>query len=174
MSAAQAVAVEPAPKPLKPEALDQFAAEYISLKTEIFERNLELLDALKEKSARVAFLAKLFTDACHAHGSPHEKKSKLLSGLDYELMTTESSSSSIDQAAVRILESKCERHGKTDLFEQLFESVSEYRARPGADAIARASRGLTGPLAVAYLKCAVTKTSPPRLTAVRPRQKATA
>lgn len=161
------------PKQLKPEALDALAAEYLALDKEVEDEVAALKKKLEPKTDRMEELRPKFLAQCVAYGSPHEKKSKLLSGLDYEVMTTQSSSSSLDQAAIGTFRERCERLDRVTLFDELFEQVSEYRSRPGSAEVVRRSVGdlMTGRLAIAFLKCTIVKNNPPRLAAVRPRTK---
>ena len=161
------------PKQLKPEALDTLAAEYLGLQKEIEDEVTALTLKLKPKAERLEELRPKFLAQCVAHGSPYEKKSKLLSGLEYEVMTTESSSSSLDQPAIGRFREGCEKMERLSVFEEIFEKVSEYRKRPAADEVVRRTTGekLTPTLALLYLKCTIVKNSPARLAAVRPRQK---
>lgn len=174
MSAANAVAVA-GPKPLRPEELDRLAAEYLSIENELEQERLAVNERTKAKSERLADLAKRFVEVCNTHGSPHEKKSRLLSGLEFEIMTTISSSTSLDQAAVGAFEAQCVKAQSLRIFRSLFEKVSTFRSRPDADSVLRrTSTALTPSLAKGYLRCVLTKTNPPRLSAVRPRKKESA
>jgi len=174
LSAANAVAVA-GPKPLKPESLDRLAAEYLSIEQELEQERLALTERMKAKSERLAELEKEFIEVCNAFGSPHEKKSRLLSGLEFEIMTTISSSTSLDQAAVGAFEAQCVKAQSIRIFRALFEKVSTYRSRHDADGVLRRSSAALSPsLAKGYLRCVLTKTNPPRLSAVRPRKKESA
>lgn len=163
----------PPPKQLKPEALDTLAAEYLGLEKEIADEVAALQLKLKPKAERLDELRPKFLVQCVAFGSPYEKKSKLLSGLEYEVMATASSSSSLDQPAIGRFREGCEKMERLSVFEEIFEKVSEYRKRPAADEVVRRTTGekLTPTLALLYLKCTIVKNSPARLAAVRPRQK---
>jgi hypothetical protein len=169
-----ATLVAPTPKPAKPPEpiLDELAAEYVRLKREILEENLELLAKIKPKADRCAALGRFLTDACHTYGAPHEMKSKRLTGMEYEVVTDQAASVSLDQAAVQLFESRCSARGDEELFAQLFEITWEYKLLPGADAIARTN--LPYLLAASFRRCTVTQFAMPALAAVRKRIKGAA
>ena len=159
---------QPAPPP--PEQIDELAREYLAIQEELLKKQLELAAETEPKRKRLAELGEELLELCVKFGSAHEKKSKLLVGLACEVMTTVSTSTSLDQAAVALFLRACKKAGKSATFRKIFEQVSYWRTRAEADQVARGAGMLTPSLALKLMKCTVTETKPPRLSAVRPRK----
>jgi hypothetical protein len=153
-----------------PELVDDVAKQYIAIQEELLQKQLALTKETETARARLEELSKQLLAWCVDFGSAHEKKSKLLVGLGFEVMTTVSASSSLDQAAVDLFMKACKAAGKTRVFGKIFERISYWRTRPEADQIARGTGVLTPALMVKLVKCSVVTTSAPRLAKVRPRK----
>jgi hypothetical protein len=158
------------PAPPRPEQVDELAKEYIAIQEDLLQKQLALTKETETARTRLEELGKQLLAWCVDFGSAHEKKSKLLVGLGFEVMTSVSTSTSLDQAAVGLFMKACKAAGKTPVFKKIFEQISYWRARPEADQVARGSDVLTPALMVKLMKCTLSTTSPPRLAKVRPRK----
>jgi hypothetical protein len=156
--------------PPKAEDVDALAKEYVDIQAELLEKQLALATETEPKRERLAELSEKLRAWCVDFGSAHEKKSKLLVGLLFEVMTTVSSSSSLDQAAVDVFLRACQKAKALRVFRKIFEHVSYWRPRPQADQVSRGAGMLTGALAKKLMACTIVDTKPARLIAVRPRK----
>jgi hypothetical protein len=152
-----------------PAEIDAKAKEYCDLEEQIENISKEAAEKMKPLRDRMTPLATELRKWGMEFGGVHAKKSKLLTGLVYEVMTTTGSSTSLDQAVAALFAQACKKVGQSRLFKELFETLTVYRARPEADEIARTK--LTPRLALAFTRCFITKTYETRLE-VRPRKKA--
>lgn len=152
-----------------PEEIDAKAKEYCELEAEIDEISKDAATKVKPLRDRMAPLGETLKTWSSLFGGAHAKKSKLLTGLVYEVMTTAGSSTSLDQAAAGLFLQVCKKAGKTRIFKKLFETLTVYRSRPEADAIARLIEEKD--LAIGYTRCFITTPHALRMD-VRPRKKA--
>lgn len=150
--------------------LDALAKEYVDLQADLLDKQLALAKETEGQRKRLEELGAKLLAWCVEFGSAYEKKSKLLTGLAFEVMTTVSASSSLDQAAVEVFYRACQKAKALPVFRRIFEQVSFWRPRPEADQVARGQKLLTGTLAKKLMACTITDTKPPRLAAVRPRK----
>jgi hypothetical protein len=164
MSSAAQIANTPTPA-----EIDAKAKEYCDLETQIEQISADAAKKMKPLRDRLTPLGTQLRQWGADFGGAHAKKSKLLTGLVYEVMTTAGSSTSLDQAAAVLFSQACKKVGQTRIFKDLFETLTVYRSRPDADQVARTK--LTSGLALAFARCFVTKSFETRLE-VRPRKKA--
>lgn len=152
-----------------PAEIDEAAKEYCDLEQQIAELEAKTKLETQPLRERMDPLREKLKSWGETFGGAHATKSKLLTGLAYEVMTTVSSSTSLDQAAAGVFFEACKKAGMTKIFGRLFETLTTYRPRPEADQVAR--QELPARLAVTFMRCFITKTFAPRLD-VRPRKAA--
>jgi hypothetical protein len=157
-----------------PAKIDELAREYLEIEEALVKKQLALADETAPQRARLKVLGEQLLADCVAFGSPHEKKSKLLTGLLFEVMTSVSTSTSIDSAAVNVFMKACKKAKQSKLFAQIFEEVKSWRIRPEADTVTRDNKKISAALLVKLMKCTISDTKPARLAAVRPRKNASA
>jgi hypothetical protein len=150
-----------------PAEIDEAAKEYCELQQQIDDLILEMRKKVEPLNQKLVPLAEKLKAWADQFGGAHATKSKLLTGLAYEVMTTVSSSTSLDQAAAGVFLKACKKAGVTKIFGRLFETLTVYRSRPDADQVAR--KDLTPKLALEFMKCFITKSNAPRME-VRPRK----
>lgn len=150
-----------------PAEIDEAAKEYCELATKVSRMEAEASIATRPLRDRMTALGEKLKAWGEQFGGAHATKSKLLTGLAYEVMTTVSSSASLDQAAAGVFFEACKKAGVTKIFGRLFETLTTYRPRPEADQVAR--KELPARLAVAFMRCFLTKTHA-TLMKVRPRK----
>jgi hypothetical protein len=148
--------------------IDAYAEEYLDLEKQIGEISAESQKKIEPLRARMFPLAEQLKNWCALFGGAHAKKSKLLTGLAYEVMTTAGSSTSLDQAAAGLFLEACKKAGKTRIFKKLFEVLTVYRSTPAADQVARTE--LDPKLALSFTRCFITTPHATRMEA-RPRKK---
>jgi hypothetical protein len=147
------------------ETIDQLAAEYLELEN---QKN-ELCSALEAKAGELTPLVERF-------GSAHGKKSKLLVGARFEIMTTTSTSTAVDNAGVERIRRALARAKATTLFKKLFRKVERYELAAGSSFIMRATLPAGAPrnLRSLFSQAVRVETKPPRLSDVRERKTAAA
>jgi hypothetical protein len=150
-----------------PQEIDDAAKQYCELEQQIDDEHLALRKKIEPLNARLKPLAEKLKAWGEEFGGVHATKSKLLTGLAYEVMTTAASSTSLDQAAAGLFYEVCKKVGKSRIFGRLFETLTVYRSQPGADQVARTE--LTPRLALAFARCFITKSQATRME-VRPRK----
>lgn len=149
------------PKLPTPAEIDEAAKEYCKLDQEIANLRAETSTKIAPLMERQKPLEEKLKAWADQFGGAHATKSKLLTGLAYEVMTTVSSSTSLDQAAAGVFLDACKKAGVSRIFSRLFETLTMYRSRPEADQVAR--KELPTRLAVAFMRCFITKTNAPRM-----------
>lgn len=154
-------------KPPAPAEIDELAKEHCELEEQIAGIRLEAEKEIKPLKDRLAPIADRLKAWSESFGGAHATKSRLLTGLAFEVMTTVSSSTSLDQAGAGVFLEACKKAGQTRIFNKLFETLTVYRTLPTADQVARAE--LPARLAVAFMRCFITKSNAPRME-VRPRK----
>jgi hypothetical protein len=150
-----------------PQEIDDAAKEYCDLEKQIDEIFAAAKKKIEPLNDRLAPLSEQLKAWGENFGGAHATKSKLLTGLAYEVMTTISSITSLDQAVVAAFLDACKKAGQSRIFAKLFDALTVYRTKPGADQVARAT--LPPRLAVAFMRCFITNTNAPRME-VRPRK----
>lgn len=150
-----------------PQEIDEAAKQYCDLEKQIDDVWVEAKKKIEPLNDCLAPLGEKLKAWGEKFGGAHATKSKLLTGLAYEVMTTVSSSTSLDQAVVGSFLEACKKAGQSRIFRKLFDTLTVYRSKPGADQVARAD--LAPRLAVAFMRCFITKTNATRME-VRPRK----
>jgi hypothetical protein len=144
-----------------PQEIDEAAKEYCDLEKQIDDLYLESRKKIEPLNERLKPLGEKLKTWGQEFGGAHASKSKLLTGLAYEVMTTVASSTSLDQAVVSVFLEACKKAGKSRIFAKLFDTLTVYRTQPAADQTARTE--LTPRLALAFSRCFITKTQAPRM-----------
>ena len=146
-----------------PEKIDELAREYL----EIEKQREESGAALAAKAEELAPLVERF-------GTAHAKKSKLLVGLLYEMMTTTSSTTSVDAAGIEKLQIALKRADMAPLFKKLFRKVTRWEIAPTADVVLRGDlpKGAPKDLRSLFTQAVRIETKPARLSDVRARKSA--
>jgi len=153
-----------------PARVDELAIEHNALESKIEEIQKAAKEEAKEPSEKLTKLIAELKALVESFGSAHEKKSKLLSGLEWEMMLTHSSSVGIDNAAVeRFWAWAKKERAKKAIVESLFVSVKRWELTPNATVLIQAPNI---PLAAKRLFSACLNITPnsPRFK-VRPRKK---
>jgi hypothetical protein len=160
--------VDPAAPP-NAEAIDGFAAEYKRLEKILDEAKVEFTKVKKNQGADLDKLHVALIELVRAFGGKHAEKSKLLQGIEWELMATFGESHGIDANAVERLRLALKDAGKTKLLKKLFTEEKSWRLAPNAAEILRSEGKLPDELAMAALACFTFTPSTPRLD-VRPKK----
>lgn len=162
MTAAQAkLEVLPTPK-----QIDAQATEYKRLEKIVDDVKAQLA----EKREALDKLHATLIDLTRSFGDKHHEKSKILRGIQYELMATFGQSAGIDGTAVERLRLALKEANQTRLLKKLFTEQKSYRLAPNASEILKSEGKLTDDLATLALACFTFTPSTPRLE-VRPRKK---
>lgn len=152
--------------------VDVLAREYSDLEKQIGDKEKAFAVEVAPLATRLLELKKTLIEDVRQFGSTHEKKSKLLSGYDFEVMGTFGSTTSIDGAAVTSFREGLKKAGQTRLLKQIFDQAIRWNLKSGASKVISAAHEagkLPNKLFVLFAACTVTKDSTPRLE-VRPRQ----
>jgi hypothetical protein len=164
-SAAKAVIESP-----NAEQIDTHALEYKRLDKILDEAKIAYAAVKKAEGAQLDKLHFSLIDLVHRFGGKHAEKSKILHGIEWELMATFGSSHGIDAAAVERLRVALKAANKTRLLKKLFTQETSWRLAPDASEILKAEGTLPDDLAVAALACFTFTAATPRLD-VRPKKK---
>jgi hypothetical protein len=152
-----------------PQEIDAKAKEYCELEEQIADIQADATKKIAPLRERMVPIGETLKTWGSVFGGVHAKKSKLLTGLAYEVMTTAGSSTSLEQSAVVMFLKACKAADKTKIFKRLFETLTVYRTQPAADQVARTE--LTPTLALSFARCFITTPHAARMD-VRPRKKA--
>jgi hypothetical protein len=152
----------------KPDAIDEFAAEFDRLDRELTAAE----EAVKNAAKPVATLKAELIELVRRFGGPHGKSSKLMHGIAWELMGTFGKTTVTDNAAVERFRLALQRRRKTALLKKLFTQDVRYSFSSQAMEIIKAEKKpLTPKLMGLLLMCFDTNDCAPRLD-VRPKKKA--
>ena len=155
--------------PPKAEAIDGFAAEYKRLDKILDDAKAEFRKVKKAEGADLDKLHIALIELVRAFGGKHAEKSKLLQGIEWELMATFGESHGIDSNAVERLRLALKAAGQTKLLKKLFTEEKSWRLAPNAAELLRAEGKLPDEIAMAALACFTFTPSTPRLD-VRPKK----
>ena len=150
MTAAQA---KPELQSPNPEQIDAHAVEYKRLEKILDEAKAELAKVKKKEGADLDQLHESLIELVRSFGGKHFEKSKILHGIDWELMATFGQSSGIDSAAVERLRLALKEAKQTRLLKKLFTEEKVYRLAPNAAEILKAEGKLPDELAMLTLAC---------------------
>ena len=152
------------------EQVDEHAREYKRL-DQILDEAKKVFNAVKKsEGADLDKLHVALIELVRTFGGKHAEKSKILHGIEFELMATFGESHGIDTAAVERLRLALKDAGKTRLLKKLFTEEKSYRLAANAAEILKAEGKLPDDLAMAALACFTFTPTTPRLE-VRPRKK---
>jgi hypothetical protein len=149
-----------------PAEIDKLSKEYLELKEKLFTAQLAATDI----SQQMTLKAELLRDMVSKFGSAKGEKSKLLHGLEYEVMATFGQTVSIDAAAVETFRDALKQAKQARLLGKLFEKTIRWTLNPEASKIVRSST-LSKKLSDLFAKCEVVKPITPKLQ-VRLKEKA--
>lgn len=146
-----------------PAEVDEKAKEYLHLKFEITRILQKAADDTNAKTVRMAELREEMTKLVTAHGSAHAEKSKLLHGIEYEIMGTFGSSVSIDAAAVERFRLELVKEQQSRLLRKMFDKTVRWTLSPIAATIIKGEK-LGKTLLALYSQCEVVTPKSPSLT----------
>jgi hypothetical protein len=149
-----------------PAEIDRLSKEYLELKDKLFTAQL----ASGEISQQLTLKGELLKQMVSDFGSAHAEKSKLLHGLQYEVMATFGQTVTIDAAAVETFRDALRKSKQMRLLGKLFEKTIRWSLNPEASKIVRGST-LSKKLVDLFAKCEVVKSRTPTLQ-VRAKEKA--
>ena len=160
-------------KPAAPSAeeVDAHAIEYKRLEKILDGAKVAFAKIKKKEGADLDKLHLCLIELVRAFGGKHAEKSKIVHGIDWELMATFGESHGIDATAVERLRVALKAANKTRLLKKLFTEEKSWRLAPNAAEILKAEGKLPDDLAMAALACFTFTPSTPRLE-VRPKKKA--
>jgi hypothetical protein len=152
MTAAQAK-VEVVPVSPNAEQVDAHAVEYKRLENILDEAKAELAKVKKKEGADLDKLHVSLIDLVRSFGGKHAEKSKILHGIEWELMATFGQSAGIDSTAVERLRLALKKAKQTRLLKKLFTEEKTYRLAPNASEVLKAEGKLPDELAMLALAC---------------------
>jgi hypothetical protein len=143
--------------------IEKLAQEHINLKAKVLEATLAQRDAQQKFEPIHQKCIELVTK----FGSAHATKSKLLHGLEWEIMGTFGASTSIDAAAVELLRSRLTKTKQTCLLKRLFDKTIRWTLKSTARAEIL-KEDVPSPVRALFAACEVTKDRVPSIE-VRPK-----
>jgi hypothetical protein len=149
----------------RPEAIDEFAAEFDRLDKELIAAKKTASDAAKPVNALESELIELV----RRFGGPHGKSSKLVHGIAWEMMGTFGKSTIMDNAAIERLRLALKKAGKTKLLKKLFTRDTRWTFSSQALEIVKTEK-LTPKQMGMLLQCFDSRDCAPKLD-VRPKKK---
>jgi hypothetical protein len=152
MTAAQAK-LEVLPVSPNAEQIDAHAVEYKRLEKLLDEAKAELAKVKKKEGADLDKLHVSLIDLVRSFGGKHAEKSKILHGIEWELMATFGQSAGIDSTAVERLRLALKKAKQTRLLKKLFTEEKAYRLAPNASEVLKAEGKLPDELAMLALAC---------------------
>ena len=155
------------------EQVDAHAQEYKRLEKKLDEAKIAYAAVKKAEGAQLDKLHGALIDLVRTFGGKHAEKSKILHGIEWELMATFGSSYGIDAAATERLRIALKGARKTRLLKKLFIEEKSWRLAPDAAEIMKGEEKLPDDLAVLALACFTFTPNTSKLE-VRPRKKAVA
>lgn len=151
------------------EQIDDYAAEYQRLDEVVEVAKKEFQKVKNAEGADLDRLHLALIELVRTFGGKHAEKSKILHGIEWELMATFGQSHGIDATAVERLRLALKDAGKTKLLKKLFTEQKSYRLADNAAEVLKAEGKLPDDLAMAALACFTFTPSTPRLE-VRPKK----
>jgi hypothetical protein len=157
--------IEAPPLLLSPNAeqVDAHAVEYKRLEKILDAAKAELDKVRKKEGADLGKLHGALIELVRSFGGKHAEKSKILHGIDWELMATFGQSFGIDSTAVEQLRLALKAANKTKLLKKLFTEEKSYRLAENAAEVLKAEDKLPDDLAMLALKCFGFTPQTPRL-----------
>jgi hypothetical protein len=156
----KALMTETAPTPAR---VDELALEYDELGEKIRKILAEAKDECQEPDGKLAKLEAELKRLVEQFGSAYEKKSKLLNGVEWEMMLTSSSTVTVDAAAVeRFLDWAEGDKKKRAIVDALFTSAKRWDLTPNATVLIQAP-GIPAPAKRLFAACLKITPNEPRL-----------
>jgi hypothetical protein len=152
------------------EQVDAHAVEYKRLEKILDDAKAVLAAVKKKEGADLDKLHGTLIELVNSFGGKHAEKSKILHGIDWELMATFGKSAGIDYAAVERLRLALKKANKTKLLKKLFTEQKSYVLAPNAAEVLKAEDKLPAGLALLALACFTFTPRTPTLE-VRPKKK---
>lgn len=162
------------PIPPSPAEVEELAQEYRDLEAKIDEIETQADKDAAPHKKRLDEVWELLVAKVRKFGSAHAEKSKLLYGVDLEVMGTFGSSSANDAAAVEAFRLELIKARQARMLKRIFEKSERWDLLPEASDFLRAEHDkgrFPTKLFLLYGRCIVTKHLTPKLV-VRPRTKA--
>lgn len=156
--------------PPNAEQVDAHAEEYQRLEKILEEAKLAYAAVKKAEGAQLDKLHLALIELVREFGGKHAEKSKIVVGIEYELMATFGESHSIDATAVERFRLALKEAKQTRLLNKLFTQEKSWRLAPNAAQILNAQDKLPDDLAKIALACFRFTPRTPQLE-VRPRKK---
>lgn len=135
------------------EQVDAHAQEYKRLEKILDDAKIAYAAVKKAEGAQLDKLHLALIELVRAFGGKHAEKSKILHGIEWELMATFGESHGIDAAAVERLRLVLKAAKQTRLLKKLFTEETSWRLAPNAAELLRAEGKLPEEIAVAALAC---------------------
>lgn len=158
--------------PPTPAEVEALALEYHAIEEKIAELNKKYIEDLAPHNQRQGELRELLITQVREYGSVHGEKSKLLHGLDWEVMGTFGSSTSLDGAAVETFRLALVEEKKSRLLKKVFDKVIRWTLADSAGSFLRTEHEagkFPDRLYALFARCSVPKELTPRLQ-VRPKK----
>ena len=156
--------------PPNAETIDEQAREYKRLEKILDNANAALAAVKNKEGADLDKLHVALIELVRAFGGKHAEKSKILHGIDWELMATFGVSHGIDGAAVERLRLVLKAEKQTRLLKKLFTEEKSWRLASNAAEVLKAEDKLPDEIAAAALACFTFTPRTPQLE-VRPKKK---
>jgi hypothetical protein len=135
------------------EQVDAHAVEYKRLEKILDDAKAELAKVRNKEGKDLDKLHGTLIDLVGSFGGKHAEKSKILHGIEWELMATFGQSAGIDSAAVERLRLALKAANKTKLLKKLFTEEKSYRLARDAAELLKAEGKLPDDLAMLALAC---------------------
>lgn len=167
------MSAQPKPAAPTPGEVEALAEEYRELEQKIDAIEKKAVDDAAAHKLRRDELWDLMLAQVRDFGSAHAEKSKILYGLELEVMGTFSSGQAIDAAAVETFRLALVKAGRTRFLKKVFERSERWTPLPEASALIRKEHetgSLPWKLFAMFSSCTVSKELTPKLV-VRPRTK---
>lgn len=160
------------PAPLAPAEVEELAEEYRDLELKIAGIAKKAMDDLAPHKKRLDEVWEELVPQVRNFGSAHAEKSKLLYGLELEVMGTFGSTTAIDAAAVERFRQALVKMKQARLLKTVFEKTVRWTLAAQASAFLRKEHDagkIPNKLFLLFARCSVPKTLTPKLV-VRARQ----
>lgn len=135
------------------EQVDAHAVEYKRLEKILDDAKALLVKVRNKEGADLGKLHGSLIELVRSFGGRHAEKSKILHGIEWELMATFGQSAGIDSAAVERLRLALKAANKTKLLKKLFTEEKCYRLADNAAEVLKAEGTLPNDLAMLTLAC---------------------
>lgn len=160
--------------PPTPAEVEALALEYHGLEEKILGIQKKCEEDMAEPCARRRELRELLIAKVREFGSAHAEKSKLLHGLEWEVMGSFGSTTKLDGAAVETFRLALLKEKKTRLLKRVFDKVIRWSLADTAGAFLRSEHEagkFPDRLYALFARCSVSAELTPRLE-VRPKKSA--